>query len=80
MDNSLQEEYEYYLANKSELDEKYPNKFLAIKGHQVIGVFDSDLEAVKRTSETHEMGTFLIQRCGPDIAQYQTFHSRVAFG
>jgi len=49
-----------------------------IKNEGVIGVYDSDIEAIEETSEKHEMGTFLVQKCEPGPNSYtQTFHSRV---
>ncbi len=76
----LQKEYDYYLAHKPELLKQYNGKVLVIKGQAVIGVFDSELEALQETSQSHELGTFLIQRCDPAPESHtQTYHSRVAF-
>ena len=56
-------------------------RFVVIKNQKVLGVYDSDLEAVEETSKTEEMGTFLVQKCvAGDEGLTQTFHSRVAFG
>ena len=80
MANDLQKEYEYYSAHQKELAEKYEGKFLAIKGQKVIGVYESDLEAVSKTAQQHEKGTFLIQKAEkPGKTSAQTYHSRVAF-
>ena len=73
----LDKEYDYYLAHKAELAQKYDGKFLVIKGQEVIGVHDSDLGALIETSRKHEVGTFLIQECASgDESHTQTFHSR----
>jgi len=78
--DDLQKEYEYYLAHLFELAEKYSGKFLAIKGQEVVGVYESDLEAVQTMSRSHELGTFLIQFCDPaGERQTQTYHSRASF-
>lgn len=80
MATDLEKEYEYYLAHQQELAENHLGKFLVIKGQQVIGVFESDLAAVKETSEKHEIGTFLVQECeASGKRSSQTFQSRVAF-
>ena len=80
MAENLQNEYGYYLAHHDELAKQNLGKFLVIKGQKVIGVFDSDLEAIRGTSATHEIGTFLVQKCeAPGEIPSQTFHSRVAF-
>lgn len=76
----LEKEFNYYLGHQKELIEKYKGKFIVIKGDAVIGVYESELEAVKKTSEQHELGTFLVQKCEPGSENYTyTYHSRVAF-
>ena len=81
MSKKLEEEFNFYLKNQSELVEKYNGKFIVIKGHEVIGVYDDELQAVMETSKQHELGTFLVQKCEPGEESYtQTYHSRVAFG
>jgi hypothetical protein len=80
MIKDLEKEFDYYLQHQQELVRKYNGKIIVIKGQTVIGVFDSELEAVQKTSETHELGTFLVQKCEPGKESYtQTYHSRVAF-
>jgi len=80
MSNTLDKEFNYYLDNQDDLVAQYDGRVVVIKGQSVIGVFDSELEAVEKTSEEHELGTFLVQRCGPGTEHYTTtYHSRVAF-
>jgi len=80
MIKDLEKEFDYYLQHQQELVNKYNGRIIVIKGQTVIGVFDSELEAVKKTSEMHELGTFLVQKCEPGKESYtQTYHSRVAF-
>jgi hypothetical protein len=80
MTENLQREFEYYLQNQKALAQKYNGKVLVIKGQTVIGVFDSELEAVQQTSENHELGTFLVQKCDATPESYtQSYHSRVVF-
>lgn len=80
MDKKLEKEFNYYLENQDELVKKYNGKFIAIKDCKVIGVYDSELEAIKQTTENQELGTFLIQKCEPGSESYtQTYNSRVIF-
>jgi len=80
MVEQLEKEFKYYLDHQDELVEKYNGKFVVIKDCNVIGVFDSELEAVKKTAEKHELGTFLVQKCEPGNESYtHTYHSRVVF-
>jgi hypothetical protein len=76
----LEKEFEYYLQNQEELLQKYEGKFVVIKDDAVIGVYETELEAVEETSKKHELGTFLVQKCEPGSESYTyTYHSRVAF-
>lgn len=80
MAKPLEREFKYYLKHQDDLVKKYNGKFVVIKGDEVLGAYDDELEAVKKTSEKHELGTFLVQKCEPGTESYtQTFHSRVAF-
>ena len=80
MTRILEREFEYYLENQDSLVEQYNGRVIVIKNCQVIGVFDSEYEAVEETAKENELGTFLVQRCAPGIENYtQMFHSRVVF-
>jgi hypothetical protein len=76
----LENEFKYYLDHQKELVEKYNGKFIVIKNCNVIGSFNSELEAFIETKKNHEIGTFLIQECTPGEDDYtQIYHSRVSF-
>jgi hypothetical protein len=80
MMEKLEKEFKYYLEHQGELVRKYNGKFIVIKDLKVIGAYDSELEAVEKTAEKHELGTFLVQKCEPGSESYtQTYHSRVTF-
>ncbi len=80
MSKPLEKEFEYYIENQDSFVEKYNGKILVIKNCELIGVFDSDLEAIEETSKKEELGTFLVQKCEPGSDSYtRRFHSRVAF-
>lgn len=80
MDKPLEEEFRYYIAHQDELVAQHKGKYVVIKGEKVIGVFDDEIEAINQTSKTHELGTFLVQKCEEGADSYtQTYHSRVAF-
>ena len=79
----FEKEFQYYLNNQSDLHEKYEGRFLAIKGESVIGDYATEQEAYLQTKKSHEVGTFLIQKCTNgdpgESGHVQIFHSRVAF-
>lgn len=80
MQSVLQPEFEYYLQNQQELGSRFLGRFIAIKGRTVIGVYDEELEAIRTTGLTHEIGTFLVQKADPDPEScIERFHSRFAF-
>ena len=80
MMEKLEREFKYYVEHQGELVEKYNGKFIVIKGCNVIGVFDSELESIEKTAEQYELGTFLVQKCEPGSQSYSaTYHSRVLF-
>jgi hypothetical protein len=75
----LEKEFQYYKDHQKELVDKFEGKFVVIKGEQVIGSYDSEIEAYEETKKTEELGTFLIQQALPGAENYtQTFHSRVS--
>jgi hypothetical protein len=77
---SLEKEFDYYLKHQEELVSRYDGRFIVIKDGRVIGDYADELEAVRQTSKDHEMGTFLVQKCGAGTENYtQSFHSRVSF-
>ena len=77
---SLEKEFEFYLEHQDEFAKKYNGKFIVIKNQEVIGVFESEIEAIEKTSASHQLGTFLVQKCEPGKESYtQTYHSRVVF-
>lgn len=80
MSTPLMDEFQYYLKHQNEFVGQYGGKVIVILGQEVIGSYDSELEAIEKTSEEHELGTFLVQRCEPGQESYTfTYHSRVAF-
>ena len=80
MVETLEIEFKYYLEHQDELVKLYNGKYIVLKNKEVIGVYDSDLEALQITTKNHKFGTFLVQKCEPGDSSYsQTYHSRVAF-
>lgn len=75
----LVREFEFFLKNQSELVKIYNGTFIAIKDENVLGFYESLIDAYTETQKLHELGTFLIQYVDPGTDSYtQTFHSRVS--
>ncbi len=77
----LEKEFKYYIKHQDELVKKYEGRVIVIKGHEILGDYDSDLEAIEDTlKKNHKLGTFLVKKCEPGIESYtEVFHSRVVF-
>lgn len=77
---SLEKEFKYYLSHQNELVEKYNDQYIVIKEEEVIGSYESEIEAIEKTQETYDLGTFLVHKCGAGKDNYtQTYHSRVIY-
>jgi len=80
MGSPLTDEFQYYLDHQDEFVGKYNGKVVVIKDGVLLGVYESELEAVEETEKAEKLGTFLVQLVSPgDEAYRQTFHSRVTF-
>jgi len=76
----LEREFHYYKTHERELVERYPGKFIAIVGEEVVGVFDDELTAYLEMKKKYGLGKFLLQECLPvKNSHVQRYHSRVAF-
>ncbi len=77
---ALEQEFQFYKDNQTELLKQFEGKFLVIKDLQVQGAYETQIEAYTEGQKKFELGTFLIQQCLPGKDSYsQTFHSRVIF-
>jgi len=56
-------DFDYFLENMEELYRKYGHKFIVVKNHNIIGVYDNFVNAYESTIKTEKIGTFLIQEC-----------------
>lgn len=72
MSKPLEQEYEYYLEIRGELERDHDGKYVAIKGQRVLGVFDDYGQASNAVYVEHEYGTVLMQQIGRD---YEYFHA-----
>ncbi len=66
----FKDELEFFVANQEGLVEKYRGKVLVIKGKEILGVYDTPLEAYLETQKQYEPGTFMIQPCQPGPEAY----------
>ncbi len=77
----LEKEFKYFKDHQEELVKKHEGKYLVIVAEEVVGGYDSEIDAYTEAKKHHKPGTFLIQHCLPGENAYtQTFYSRVIFG
>jgi hypothetical protein len=57
----LEKEQAFYEANRTELRAKYAGKRVVIASNKVLGVYDSDREAMQETSKTVPRGSFMVK-------------------
>jgi hypothetical protein len=75
---ALEREFDFYLERQEELVSGYCGKFVVIRGCEVIGAYEDEMEAIERTAQRFPLGSFLVQKCEPGSESYtQTFHSPV---
>lgn len=77
---NLDKEFQYYLNHKAELAEKHSGRYVVIKEDAVLGVYNDIMEAIRETSKTEKLGSFLVQLCSSSDENVMcSFHSRVSF-
>jgi len=57
----LEKEQAFYQANKAELRSKYVGKRVVIANNRILGVYDSDREAMRETVKTVPRGSFMVK-------------------
>jgi hypothetical protein len=64
------EELAFFIANQDNLVKKHEGKTLAIKGAEVVGVYDTPLQAYLESQKVYPVGTVMIQPCEPGPEAY----------
>ncbi|MFB3921611.1 MAG: hypothetical protein ACE145_07805 [Terriglobia bacterium] len=63
-------ELNFFIKNQDQLVKEHPGKALVIKGDDILGVYDSPLEAYVEMQRKHEVGRVMIQVCTPGPEAY----------
>ncbi|MCY3796205.1 MAG: hypothetical protein OXG84_00230 [Chloroflexi bacterium] len=64
----LEKEYRYFIEIMHDLAEKHgAGNYVAIKGHDLLGVYSCYEDAAKAVYQDHERGTVLLQRIEESI-------------
>lgn len=57
----FEKEQAFYKVHRDELRQKYLGKRVVIADDQILGVYDSDREAMRETVKTRPRGTFMVK-------------------
>ena len=75
---TVNNEFRYYLDNQDDFVKKYDGKVIVLKNHEVLGTYDTELDAIVETRKEHEPGTFMVQKVSEGEEDYTvTIHSPV---
>lgn len=72
-DKQRKEDFYYFLQHYKELFEKYGHCFVSIRNKTIIGVFNTEEEAIDITSSEYELGEFIVQECNGDESGYTNY-------
>ena len=64
----LEAEPQFYMDNRETLREKYCGKRILIVKDKILGVYDTDSEAIDEATKTMEMGAFCVKYIPEDPA------------
>jgi hypothetical protein len=74
-------EFEFYIKHQDDLLQRFHGKFIAIKGAEILGGFETEIQAITEAKKRWDLGTFMVQKCEPGSENYtQVFHSRISRG
>lgn len=72
----FESELKYFITHQSELVAKYDGKALVLRGDELVGVYDTPLQAYLEAQKQFAPGTFMIQPCAPGPEAYTvTIHA-----
>ena len=57
----FEKEQAFYEANRAELRSKYAGKRVVIADNKILGVYNSDREAMQETAKTIPRGSFMVK-------------------
>ena len=57
----LEKEQAFYEANKDELRSKYAGKRVVIATNKVLGIYNTDREAIQETTKVMPRGSFMVK-------------------
>lgn len=68
-------DFEYFIHHYQELFSQYGHKFIVIRNNKILGLYNTELEAINETSKEYPLGTFIVQECNGDESGYTNYIS-----
>ena len=73
VENIQDTDFKWFIDNYADIYTKYGTAYLAIKNKKVLGKYPSYAEAVRKTSATEQLGTFIVQLCNGNESGYTNY-------
>lgn len=78
-DKNRQRDFDYYVKNLSRLYKQYGRCYLVIRNKTILGSYRTIESALKATQKEYPLGSFIVQKCGPDESAYSVRIMSFAF-
>jgi len=69
----FEKELAYFIENQKDLVKKHEGKVLAIKGEEIVGVYNTPLDAYLNIEEKRELGKVMLQPCQKGASAYTNY-------
>lgn len=69
------DDFHWFLEQYDSLYKKYGKKFFAIRKKKILGIYDSEIEAINNLLNTYQIGEYIIQECNGDESGYTNYIS-----
>lgn len=74
-DKERKEDFDYFIDNYQSIYQKYGHKFIAVRNKEILGAYDTEVDALNETSKNYPIGTFIVQECNGDESGYTNYIS-----
>ena len=68
-------DFKWFLENYDSLFKEYGHKFFAIRNKEILGTYESEVDAINNTSDKYPIGDFIVQECNGDESGYTNYIS-----
>lgn len=68
-------DFDFFIEHYQKFYEQYGHKFIVIRNKQILGSYDTELDAINQTSKTYPLGSFIVQECNGEESGYTNYIS-----